>query len=54
MVPNLYKIAGEHEPVVLHVAARTISTHALSIHGDHGDIMAIRQTGVAMLISPDV
>jgi len=42
MVPNMYKIAGEHLPVVFHVAARTISTHALSIHGDHSDIMACR------------
>lgn len=42
MIPNMYKIAGEHLPVVFHVAARTISTHALSIHGDHGDIMAVR------------
>jgi pyruvate-ferredoxin/flavodoxin oxidoreductase len=54
MIPNMYKIAGEHLPVVFHVAARTISTHALSIHGDHGDIMAVRQTGFSMLISPDV
>lgn len=42
MVPNLYKLAGEHLPAVLHVAARTIATHALSIHGDHSDIMACR------------
>lgn len=54
MIPNLYKLAGEHLPAVLHVAARTIATHSLSIHGDHGDIMACRQTGVAILVSPDV
>jgi pyruvate-ferredoxin/flavodoxin oxidoreductase len=42
MVPNMYKIAGEHLPVVFHVTARTVSTHALSIHGDHSDIMACR------------
>lgn len=54
MVPNLYKIAGEHLPAVLHVAARTIATQALSIHGDHSDIMACRQTGVSILVSPDV
>ena len=42
MIPNLYKIAGEHLPVVFHVAARTIATQALSIHGDHSDIMACR------------
>ncbi|KAH0575808.1 Pyruvate-flavodoxin oxidoreductase 4 [Spironucleus salmonicida] len=54
MIPNLYKLAAEHLPAVFHVAARTIATHALSIHGDHSDIMAARQTGVAILISPDV
>jgi pyruvate-ferredoxin/flavodoxin oxidoreductase len=42
MIPNLYKLAGEHLPAVLHVAARTLATHALSIHGDHSDIMAVR------------
>ena len=42
MIPNLYKLAGEHLPAVLHVAARTVATHALSIHGDHSDIMAVR------------
>lgn len=54
MIPNLYKLAGEHLPAVLHVAARTITTHSLSIHGDHSDIMACRQTGCAILVSPDV
>ena len=51
MIPNLYKIAGELTPFVLHVAARTIATHALSIFGDHSDVMACRQTGLAMLCS---
>lgn len=51
MVPNLYKIAGELTPFVLHVAARTVATHALSIFGDHSDVMAARQTGFAMLAS---
>jgi pyruvate-ferredoxin/flavodoxin oxidoreductase len=51
MIPNLYKIAGELTPFVLHVAARTIATHALSIFGDHSDVMACRQTGFAMLCS---
>ncbi len=51
MVPNLYKIAGELTPFVLHVAARTLATHALSIFGDHSDVMAARQTGFAMLAS---
>ena len=49
MIPNLYRIAGEFLPGVFHVAARTIATHALSIFGDHSDIYACRQTGVAML-----
>ena len=49
MIPNLYKIAGELTPFTLHVAARTIATHALSIFGDHSDVMACRQTGVAMI-----
>lgn len=48
MLPNLYRIAGELQPGVLHVAARTIATHALSIFGDHSDIYACRQTGVAI------
>src|SRR4051812_49602661 len=51
MIPNLYKIAGELTPFVLHVAARTIATHALSIFGDHSDVMACRATGMAMLCS---
>jgi pyruvate-ferredoxin/flavodoxin oxidoreductase len=54
MIPNLYKIAGELSPVVLHVAARTVATHALSIFGDHSDVMATRQTGVALLASASV
>src|SRR5690349_20834942 len=54
MVPNLYKIAGELTPFVLHVAARTVATHALSIFGDHSDVMAVRQTGVALLCSCSV
>ncbi len=49
MIPNMYKIAGELLPTVIHVAARTIATHALSIFGDHSDVMAVRQTGFAML-----
>ena len=51
MLPNMFKIAGELTPVVIHVAARTIATHALSIFGDHSDVMAARQTGFAMLAS---
>jgi len=54
MIPNLYKIAGELTPFVLHVAARTVATHALSIFGDHSDVMACRQTGVALLASSSV
>lgn len=54
MIPNLYKIAGEQLPGVFHVAARTIATHALSIFGDHSDIYACRQTGVAMLSTSSV
>jgi pyruvate-ferredoxin/flavodoxin oxidoreductase len=54
MIPNLYKIAGELTPFCLHVAARTIATHALSIFGDHSDVMACRQTGLAMLASGSV
>lgn len=54
MLPNLYKIAGELLPGVFHVAARTIATHALSIFGDHSDIYACRQSGVAMLASSSV
>jgi pyruvate-ferredoxin/flavodoxin oxidoreductase len=51
MLPNMFKIAGELTPMVIHVAARTIATHALSIFGDHSDVMAARQTGFAMLAS---
>ena len=54
MLPNMYKIAGELTPVVIHVAARTIATHALSIFGDHSDVMGARQTGFAMLSSASV
>jgi len=51
MVPNMFKIAGELTPFVAHVAARTVATHALSIFGDHSDVMACRATGFAMLAS---
>ena len=51
MIPNMYKIAGELTPVVFHIAARTLATHALSIFGDHSDVMSVRQTGWAMLFS---
>ena len=54
MIPNMYKIAGEGLPGVIHVAARTVATHALSIFGDHSDIYATRQTGFAMLSSTNV
>ena len=54
MIPNMYKIAGELSPTVFHVAARTIATHALSIFGDHSDVMAARQTGFALLASDSV
>ena len=54
MIPNMYKIAGELSPTVFHVAARTIATHALSIYGDHSDVMAARQTGFALLASDAV
>jgi pyruvate-ferredoxin/flavodoxin oxidoreductase len=54
MIPNLYKIAGELLPGVLHVSARALSTHALSIFGDHSDVMACRMTGFAMLASSSV
>ena len=49
MIPNLYKIAGELTPFVLHVAARTLATHALSIFGDQSDVMSVRGTGCALL-----
>ncbi len=51
MLPNMYKIAGELTPAVIHVAARTVATHALSIFGDHSDVMAARPTGWTMLSS---
>ncbi|MBQ3934147.1 MAG: 2-oxoacid:acceptor oxidoreductase family protein, partial [Elusimicrobiaceae bacterium] len=51
MIPNMFKIAGELTPTVFHVSARAIATHALSIFGDHSDVMAVRQTGWAMLAS---
>ena len=54
MIPNMYKIAGELTPAVIHVAARTLATHALSIFGDQSDVMAVRPTGWAMLASSDV
>lgn len=54
MIPNMYKIAGELLPNVIHVAARTIATHALSIFGDHSDVMAARQTGYSMLFGGSV
>ena len=54
MLPNMYKIAGELTPYVIHVATRSIAAHALSIFGDHSDIMAVRQSGYAMLGSASV
>ncbi len=54
MIPNMYKIAGELLPGVFHVSARALATHALSIFGDHSDVMATRQTGFAMLASGSV
>ncbi|HET7347978.1 MAG TPA: pyruvate:ferredoxin (flavodoxin) oxidoreductase, partial [Acidobacteriaceae bacterium] len=54
MIPNMYKIAGELTPSVMHVTARSIATHALSIFGDHSDVMGCRQTGYAMLASNSV
>ncbi len=54
MIPNMYKIAGELTAVVIHVAARTLATHALSIFGDHSDVMATRATGFALLASNSV
>ena len=54
MLPNLFKIAGELTPAVIHVAARSVATHALSIFGDHSDVMAARTTGWAMLASGNV
>jgi len=54
MLPNMFKIAGELTPAVIHVAARSIATHALSIFGDHSDVMAARTTGWAMLAASSV
>ena len=54
MIPNMYKIAAEQLPCVFHVSARTVSTHALNIFGDHSDVMACRQTGFAMLAEGNV
>ena len=54
MVPNLYKMAGELLPAVIHVAARALATHALSIFCDHSDIYACRQTGCAILCASSV
>jgi pyruvate-ferredoxin/flavodoxin oxidoreductase len=54
MIPNMYKIAGEATPTVFHIAARAIAAHALSIFGDHQDVMATRQTGWALLSSNNV
>jgi pyruvate-ferredoxin/flavodoxin oxidoreductase len=54
MLPNMFKMAGELTPAVIHVAARTVATHALSIFGDHSDVMAVRTSGFAMLASASV
>src|SRR5581483_8948965 len=54
MIPNMYKIAGELTPAVLHVAARSLAAQGLSIFGDHADVMAVRQTGFALLASSSV
>ena len=54
MIPNMYKLAGEQTPTVFHVAARALATHALSIFGDHSDVMGCRQTGFVMLCSNNV
>ena len=54
MIPNMYKIAGELTAIVMHVSARSLATHALSIFGDHSDVMAVRQTGYALLASASV
>ena len=54
MIPNMYKMAGELLPHVIHISARTLATHALSIFGDHSDVMAARQTGYAMLFGGSV
>jgi pyruvate-ferredoxin/flavodoxin oxidoreductase len=54
MIPNMYKIAGELTSMAMHVSARTVATHALSIFGDHSDVMAVRQTGFGLLSSASV
>ncbi|HTU01074.1 MAG TPA: pyruvate:ferredoxin (flavodoxin) oxidoreductase [Candidatus Sulfotelmatobacter sp.] len=54
MIPNMYKIAGELTSTVFHVSARTVATHALSIFGDHSDVMAVRQTGFGLIASGSV
>ena len=54
MIPNMFKIAGELLPTVFHISARAIATHALSIFGDHSDVMATRSTGFNMLCSNSV
>ena len=54
MLPNMFKIAGELTPTVFHVSARTVATHALSIFGDHSDVMAVRSTGFALLASASI
>src|SRR6185295_7284017 len=54
MIPNMFKIAGEQTSTVFHIAARAVATHALSIFGDHSDVMACRSTGWAMLFSNSV
>src|SRR3984885_3267638 len=54
MIPNMFKIAGELLPTVFHVTARTVATHALSIFGDHSDVMACRSTGWGMLAAASV
>jgi len=54
MIPNMYKIAGEMTPTVFHVAARSLAAQALSIFGDHSDVMSVRQTGFAFLASGSV
>src|SRR5215472_15944087 len=54
MIPNMYKIAGELTSMVIHVAARTLATHALSIFGDHSDVMAARTTGFSLLAANSV
>lgn len=54
MIPNMYKIAGELTSTVFHVSARTVATHALSIFGDHSDVMAVRQTGFGLIASNSI